>query len=115
MIDLPGIELVPAPVQILGDGPKLDNEVPGQVLRLDLASFLPPQPHQGDLVIAHDDPGVGAADEGAAVSICVADFFMTLDIAANFRISHYSTKVVSVDQLKMLYWQIVDHVNHENR
>ena len=26
--DLPRIELVPAPVQILGDRPKLDNEVP---------------------------------------------------------------------------------------
>ena len=65
--DLPGIELVPAPVQILGDRPKLDNEVAGQVLRLDLAAFLPPQPHQGDLVIAHDDPGIGAADEGAAI------------------------------------------------
>ena len=38
--------------------PKLDNEVPGKVLRLDLAPFLPPQPHQGDLVIAHDDPSV---------------------------------------------------------
>src|SRR5882672_10237613 len=65
--DLPGVELVPAPVQILGDGPKLDDEVPGEVLRLDLAPLLPPQPHQSDLIVAHDDPGVGAADEGTAV------------------------------------------------
>ena len=67
MMHLPGIELIPAPVQILGDGPKLDNEVAGEVLRLDLAPLLPPQPHQGDLIIAHDGPGVGAADEGATV------------------------------------------------
>ena len=66
VIDLPGIELVPAPVKILGDRPKLDNEVPREVLRLDLPAFLPPQPHQGDLIIAHDDPGVRTADESCA-------------------------------------------------
>ena len=64
--DLPGIELIPAPVKVLGDCPKLDNEVSREVLRLDLTAFLPPQPHQGDLIIAHDDPGVGAADEARA-------------------------------------------------
>jgi|SRR5580658_9016504 hypothetical protein len=61
--DLPRIELVPAPVQILGDCTKLDNKVSREVLWLGLATFLPPQPHQGGLVIAHDDPGVGAPDE----------------------------------------------------
>ena len=66
--DLPRIELVPAPVQILGDGPELDDEVPGEVLRLGLTPLLPPQPHQGGLIGAHDDPGVGTADERAAVS-----------------------------------------------
>ena len=61
--DLPGIELVPAPVQVLGDCPKLDNQVAREVLRLGLATFLPPQPHQGGLIAAHDDPGVRAADK----------------------------------------------------
>ena len=61
--DLPGIGLVPAPVKLLGDHPELDDEVAGEVLRLDLAAFFPPQPQQGGLVVAHDDPGVRAADE----------------------------------------------------
>ena len=49
-----------------GHQAELDDEVAGQVLRLDLASFLPPEPEQGGFVAAHDDPGVGAADEGGA-------------------------------------------------
>jgi len=65
--DLPRIELVPAPVQILGDCTKLDNKVSREVLWLGLATLLPPQPHQGSLIVAHDDPSVGAANEGAAV------------------------------------------------
>ncbi len=27
------------------------------------AAFFPPQPQQGAFVLAHDDPGIGAADE----------------------------------------------------
>ena len=60
---LPGIALVPAPVEVLGDEPELDDQIAGQVLRLDLAALLPPQPDQGGFVVAHDDPGVRAADE----------------------------------------------------
>ena len=67
--DLPGIGFVPAPVEVLGDDAELDDEVAGQVLRLDLAALFPPQPQQGGLVIAHDDPGVRAADELAASRI----------------------------------------------
>ena len=40
--DLAGICLIPAPVQILGRNPKLDNQIAGQVLRLDFAAFLLP-------------------------------------------------------------------------
>ena len=47
--------------------PELDDQVAGQVLRLDLAALLPPQPQQGRLVVAHDDPGVRAADEAAPI------------------------------------------------
>ena len=65
--DLAGIALVPVPVEVLGHGAELDDQVGGQVLGLDFAAFFPPEPEQGGLVIAHDDPGVRAADEGAAI------------------------------------------------
>ena len=64
--DLTGVGLVPAPVQLLGGRAELNDEVAGQVLWLNLAAFFPPQPQQGGLVVAHDDPGVRAADEGTA-------------------------------------------------
>ena len=32
-------------------------------------ALLPPQPEQGGFVVAHDDPGVRAADEGAAAGM----------------------------------------------
>jgi hypothetical protein len=34
---LPRIGLIPAPIEVFGDDSKLDDEVAGQVLRLDLA------------------------------------------------------------------------------
>ena len=63
--DLAGIGLIPAPIEVFGDGPELDDEVAGQVFRLDLAALFLPQPDEGVFVIAHDDPGIGAADEVA--------------------------------------------------
>ena len=39
---LPGISLVPEPVERLGHDPELDQEVVREVLRLRLAPFLPP-------------------------------------------------------------------------
>jgi hypothetical protein len=65
--NLPGLGLVPAPVQILCRQPELDRQIPGQILRLDLTAFLPPKPQQRNLIITHDDPGVGATDDAAAV------------------------------------------------
>ena len=56
--NLAGVALVPAPVELLGDAAELDDQVAGQVFGLGLAPFLPPEPEQGGLVIAHDDPGV---------------------------------------------------------
>jgi hypothetical protein len=41
--DLSGIGLVPAPVQLFGHDPELDDEVTREVLRLGLTSLLPPQ------------------------------------------------------------------------
>jgi hypothetical protein len=44
------------PIKLFSDHAKLNNGVPREVLRLRLAAFLPPQPRQGDLIAAHDDP-----------------------------------------------------------
>ena len=48
--DLAGIALVPVPIERFGHEAKLDDEVAGEVLRLDLAAFLPPEAEQGGLV-----------------------------------------------------------------
>ena len=62
-----GIGLIPAPIKGLSRQPELYDQIAGEVLRLDLAALLPPQPDQGSLVLAHDGPGVGAAEITAAV------------------------------------------------
>ena len=64
--DLSGIGLIPAPVQVLSRNTKLDDEIARQVFWLDLAPFFLPEPEQGGFIVAHDDPGVRAADEIAA-------------------------------------------------
>ena len=66
---LTGIELVPAPIEVLGREAKLDDQIAGQVLGLDLAALFPPQPDQCRLVRAHDDPGIGAADKAATIGL----------------------------------------------
>ena len=65
--DLTSIGLIPASVQLLGGNAKLDDDIAGQVLRLDLAALLSPQSQEGGLVLARDDPSVRAADEVAAI------------------------------------------------
>jgi hypothetical protein len=40
---LAGIDLIPAAIELLSDHPKLDNEVPSEVLRLGLTPLLAPQ------------------------------------------------------------------------
>jgi hypothetical protein len=65
---LTGIGLVPVPVQVLGRYPKLDNEVAGQVLGLDFAPLFPPEAEEGGFIVAHNDPGVRAADKVATIS-----------------------------------------------
>jgi hypothetical protein len=62
---LPGVALVPMPVEGFGHEPELDDEVAGQVLRLGLPPFLEPEADQGGFIVAHDDAGVRAADECA--------------------------------------------------
>ena len=64
------VGLIPASVKVLGYDSELDDKVAGEIFGLDLAAFFAPQPKQRILVIAHDDPGVGAADKVAAVLLC---------------------------------------------
>src|SRR5262249_13763408 len=45
---------------------KLDDEVARKVLRLDLAALLSPKAKESAFIVAHDDPGVRAADEVTA-------------------------------------------------
>ena len=47
--------------------PSWTIEIVAQILWLGLAALFLPQPDQRRLVRAHDDPGVRAADEAAAV------------------------------------------------
>src|SRR5262249_14372599 len=63
------ITLVPEAVELLGCGPELYDEVAGQVLWLGLPTLLAPELDQGCFVITHDDPGVRAADERAAILV----------------------------------------------
>src|SRR5207302_1759396 len=65
-----GVALVPMPIERFGYAAELHDEVGGKVLRLDLAAFLPPEPHQGRLIGAHYDPGIGSADESPPI-LCI--------------------------------------------
>jgi hypothetical protein len=63
------VTFIPAPVEVLGDGAELDDQDVREILRLDLPSFLTPQPNQRRLVVAHDDTGVRSTNEPAAVTL----------------------------------------------
>ena len=76
--DLTGIGLVPAPVQVLGNHAELDNEIAGQVFGFDFAALFPPEPEQGGLVVAHDNPSVRAANEIAAIGRLDRETYATL-------------------------------------
>ena len=58
-----GIGLIPAPIEVLGGEPQLDNEVARQVLWFDLATLFLPKAQQGTLVLAHDGADVRPANE----------------------------------------------------
>ena len=60
------IALVPSPIEGFGDDSELDDQIGGEVLVLDFATFFPPQAEQGVFVGAHDDTGIGTADEVSA-------------------------------------------------
>ena len=62
------VALIPGSIEVLGDASELHDQVAGQVLRLRLAPFLPPQPDQGGLVRPHDGPRIRAAEERTAIA-----------------------------------------------
>ena len=64
---LTGTGFIPAAIEVFGGEAKLDDEIAGQIFGLDLSPLLPPEPDQRLLIIAHDDPGIRAADEVAPV------------------------------------------------
>ena len=55
------------PIEGFGHQAKLDEEVAGQVLRLDFAALLAPEAEQRGLIIAHDGPGIRTTDEAASI------------------------------------------------
>ena len=61
--DLAGIAFEPAPIELFGRRPELNDEVCRKVLGLDLAALLAPEAEECPLVIADDDASVRAADE----------------------------------------------------
>ncbi len=66
---LSGIAFEPLAIERLGGEPKLDDQVAGEVQRLDLAALFLPEVQQGNFVIAHDDAGIRAADEVTAALV----------------------------------------------
>jgi hypothetical protein len=55
-----GVKLVPAAIEVLGDQAELDDQDPREVGWSLLAALFAPEPQEGLLVLAHDDPGVRA-------------------------------------------------------
>jgi hypothetical protein len=70
-----GIALVPGAVEVLGRRPELYDEVAGQVLRFGLTPFLMPEADQSGFIVTHYDPGIGTADERAALRPSRTDAF----------------------------------------
>src|SRR6516162_3756698 len=66
---MPGVGLVPAPIEVLGRYPELNHQIAGQVFRLDLAALLAPEVDQSGLIATHDDPRVRTANEIPAVRL----------------------------------------------
>jgi hypothetical protein len=62
------ILFLPAAVEVLGGQPELDDQDAREVDRRRFSSFFLPGSMEGLLVLAHDDPGILAADEMATVA-----------------------------------------------
>jgi hypothetical protein len=54
----PGISFKPLAIEGFGHDPKLNDEVAGEVFRLDLAPLLAPETDESNLIVTEDDPSV---------------------------------------------------------
>jgi hypothetical protein len=81
---LAGVGLKPASVKVLGHHPELHYEIARKILRLDLAPLFAPEAKERVLVVAHDDPRVGAADKTTRDK---SRFFTFLSICLSARAS----------------------------
>jgi hypothetical protein len=65
--NLPCIGLVPAPIEVFGDYPQLDDKIAGQIRRFGLAALFAPEPQQGFFVLARDDASIRASNVWAPI------------------------------------------------
>jgi hypothetical protein len=49
---------VPAPIEVLGRKSELNQEIAGQVLRLDFSPLLAPKADKSGCIAPHDDPAI---------------------------------------------------------
>jgi hypothetical protein len=63
------VQLIPAAVEVFGDEAQLDDQLSRQVLCGRLTPFLAPQAMEGFFVLAHDHPGIRAADKICTVNL----------------------------------------------
>jgi hypothetical protein len=66
-----GVALVLRSVERFGGEAELHQQVIGKVGGLGFAALFPPQPLQCGIILAHDDPCIRPADEGAPVGLSV--------------------------------------------
>jgi hypothetical protein len=70
-----GVKLIPTAVEVLGGEAELDGQDAREVGGRLLAAFFAPEPQEGLLVLAHDDPGIGAANEVSSIfNLCHCSF-----------------------------------------
>src|SRR5690349_19829415 len=106
--DLPaGVALVPGAVELLGCSPELHDEVAGEVLWLGLSSLLAPQADQGGFIAAHNDAGVGAADEGATVRPVDAGELMHKLLHRNFTVAYII--YLAAQEVNSILWNCRNH------
>jgi len=64
-----GIALVPVPIEVLGDDPSWTMRLPERSSGFGFAALLSPEVEQGVFIVAHDDAGIRAADEGTSINL----------------------------------------------
>ena len=61
--------LVPMPIQVFRGPAELDHQVFGEILWFKFPALFPPQSDKIGFILAHNDAGIRAADERAALPI----------------------------------------------